>query len=419
MNDMLVRCDLFIPSRSDLVALPPTLDGSDGTNRADSLSGGKQIEADNDLSAIETWLEAKCTNDHTRRSYKREAYRLLIWAIYFREKPMSSLKVDDLREFERWLGDPVRHPDWLAEWHVFNGPLSESSRGQALTILKGMFNWLVAAQYLAGNPFVLMSFKGVKERKSSHVKLPPTRFFEEDLWGWLTAFLDQLPTLEWVLDENGNPVPLPDGLKADGTPTFWRPEKWQLERFERLRFVVHFLYGSAARRAELAGGTMSQIACNNNVWYWNVLGKADKHATVVLDAETMTALRRYRVHRNLAPSPQHREDDIPIVSKLDKNAPVTDWMIYRELKSFLKHAEMYLRHVELTNEQWLGKLKHGSTHWLRHTWASHAAASGVPIRITADQLRHSSTSTTEAIYVHQTLEDREAHIRQLRDKQNR
>jgi integrase len=417
MNDMVIRSELFIPTRADLVELPPTLDGSYGTNRADAHSSGKQIDANDDAAAIESWLEAKCTNDHTRRSYRREAYRLLVWSVYFRDKPMSSLKVEDIREFERWLGEPVRHPDWPASWNIFNGPLSDASRNQALTILKGMFNWLVSAQYLAGNPFVLMSFKGSKDRSSVRVKLPPKRFFEEDLWKWLTNFLEQLPSLEWIPDEKGDPISLPDGQNANGTITFWTPEKWPAARAERLRFIVLFLYGSAARRAELAGGTMGQIACANDVWYWSVHGKGDKPATVVLDAETMAALRRYRTHRRLAPSPQHGEDGIPIVSKLDREEPVTDWMIYRELKSFLKHAEMYLRHVELTNEQWLGKLKHGSAHWLRHTWASHAAASGVPIRITADQLRHSSTSTTEAIYVHQTLEDREAHIRQLRDRQ--
>jgi len=33
------------------------------------------------------------------------------------------------------------------------------------------------------------------------------------------------------------------------------------------------------------------------------------------------------------------------VVKLDREEPMTDWMLYHEIKSFLKHAEMYLRHT--------------------------------------------------------------------------
>jgi len=93
-----------------------------------------------------------------------------------------------------------------------------------------MFNWLVSAQYLAGNPFVLMSFKGSKDRSSARVKLPPKRFFEEDLWKWLTNFLEQLPSLEWILDEKGKRIPLPDDERANDTVTFWTAEKWPTAR---------------------------------------------------------------------------------------------------------------------------------------------------------------------------------------------
>lgn len=416
MKDVAKKGGLVLPEREDLVDLPAALDGSLGTNRADPQKGGKQIDADNDLDAIKEWLDATCTNAHTRRSYRREAYRLLIWAIYFRKKPISSLRVADLRAFEEWLSKPVRHDDWPTEWNVINGPLAESSRVQSLTILKGMFNWLAASQYLAGNPFVLLKIKASRKQEKSRSKLPPTRFFEADLWKWLTGFLDRLLSIEWPLDEKGALLSLPDVLQPDGTYSYWGPDKWTVDRYERLRFITHFLYGSCVRRAELAGGTMGQIAQMNKVWYWNVFGKGGTHMPVVLDDDAMAALRRYRTHRNLAPSPQHGEDAIPIVAKLDRNEPMTDWMLYRELKSFFKHAEMYLRHVEPDHEEWLGKLKHGSTHWLRHTWASHAAASGVPMRVTADQLRHATTATTETVYVHLTLENRQEEMNKVRER---
>lgn len=397
---------ILLPSQSDLVWLPPNLDGSHGTNRASPMAGVKLIDADHDVGAIEDWLCAKATNANTHRSYKREAYRLLLWSLYFKQKPISSLMVTDLREFEDWLSAPVRHADWLPEWRVFNGPLSERSRQQTMTILQGMFSWLVAAQYLAGNPFVLMSFKQVRESIKSMNKKAPTKFFEQELWDWITHFLDRLPSIQWPEDEHGKYLSFQDGVDEDGLPQFWRPEKWSEARYERIRFIMLFLYGSCARRSELAGGRMSDIFKSHEVWAWNILGKGGKDEPVVLDDETMQALKRYRKSRGLSPTPKYGETAVPIVAKLSREAPMTDGMLNYEIKAFLKHAEMYLSHIEPGHEEWLGKLAHGSAHWMRHSWASHAAEAGVPIRATADQLRHSSTATTERVYVHATLEQR-------------
>lgn len=406
MNDLTSRNAIVLPSQAELVELSASLDGSQGANRANPFAGVKLIQADNDISAIEEWLSATAKNPHTHRSYKREAYRLVLWSIYFRQKPISSLMVGDLRDFEDWLANPVRHEDWLPEWRVFNGPLAERSRLQAMTILQGMFNWLVAAQYLAGNPFVLMNFKQVKENIRSMNKKAPTKFFEKDMWCWLTSFLDTLPSVKWPTDETGKFLSLEDNKDSRGGIQYWRPEKWSEKRFERIRFIVLFLYGSCVRRSELANGHMGQIYKAGEVWAWDVLGKGGKDEPVVLDDETMAAMCRYRLHRGLPPAPQYGETKIPIVARLDREASMTDWMLYHEIKSFLKHAEMYLRHIEPGHQEWLGKLAHGSAHWMRHTWASHAAAAGVSIRVTADQLRHSSTATTERVYVHSSLKQR-------------
>ena len=40
-------------------------------------------------------------------------------------------------------------------WRPFATPLWPTSRQQAMAILNGMFNWLVEAEYLAGNPLAL------------------------------------------------------------------------------------------------------------------------------------------------------------------------------------------------------------------------------------------------------------------------
>lgn len=417
MNDAARQTVPVISDLRDLANLPSTLDGSTGANRASPTKDGKHIDANKDIDAIEAWLNAKCTNHHTRRAYHREAYRLLLWAVHFHHKPMSSLTYRDLVEFDQWLAHPEQHPDWPAKCGMISGPLVESSRLQALTILRGMFNWLAAADYLAGSPFVQMRSGSVQKSLYPNAKVPSTRIFEGDLWVWMTIFLDRLPHIEWPRDESGKVLRLPDVSRRDGAYMYWRPQKWTLARYERLRFIVHFLYRSCARRSELAMGKMGQIVQINDVWYWNVRETGCTRASVVLDDETMATLRRYRVHRRLVPNPQRGEDAIPIVSKLSHNSSMTDWMLYRELKTFFKHCEMYLRHVEPDHAEWLEKLKQGSTHWLRHSWASHAASAGVDILATADKMRHATTATTEAAYVQQIDEDhRQFEIGKLREK---
>ncbi len=75
------------------LAPPATLDGRDGTNRA---SDACRIGAVNDLAAIQAWLAARAAGSpHTARARRREAARLLLWAVFARGRGLSSLDVDD------------------------------------------------------------------------------------------------------------------------------------------------------------------------------------------------------------------------------------------------------------------------------------------------------------------------------------
>ena len=95
------------PSEQDLGRLLHTwLDGSQGTNRNRTPGVARQIEADTDIEAIAAWLKAKSRKSfHTQRSYQREAYRLVAWAVSFKEKPVSSLLVDDISDFRLVVDD--------------------------------------------------------------------------------------------------------------------------------------------------------------------------------------------------------------------------------------------------------------------------------------------------------------------------
>lgn len=63
------------------------------------------LEANNDYQAISAWLERHEAAE-TQRAYRREAERLLLWAIVERGKPLSSLTSEDATAYRTFL----RHP---------------------------------------------------------------------------------------------------------------------------------------------------------------------------------------------------------------------------------------------------------------------------------------------------------------------
>ena len=98
------------PFSDDLpsIPIPIALNGREGTNRV--RDGVRQITADTDVEAISLWLAEYADSPHTLRSYRKEAARLLIWAIQWRGKPLSSLTREDVLAYENFLANPP------AEW---------------------------------------------------------------------------------------------------------------------------------------------------------------------------------------------------------------------------------------------------------------------------------------------------------------
>jgi len=67
--------------------------------------------------------------------------------------------------------------------------------------------------------------------------------------------------------------------------------------------------------------------------------------------------------------------------------------------------------METDNPALAQKLRRASTHWMRHTHATHALAKGAELTTVRDNLRHAYLSTT-SVYLHTDLAKR---ARQMRD----
>lgn len=102
------RAPIVVPTSEpvvswEIIRVPHEVDGSSGTFRAPRPMC--TLEANNDYQAISAWLERHEAAE-TQRAYRREAERLLLWAIVERGKPLSSLTSEDATAYRTFL----RHP---------------------------------------------------------------------------------------------------------------------------------------------------------------------------------------------------------------------------------------------------------------------------------------------------------------------
>lgn len=365
-------------------ALPPALSGCVGTNRAPT-SVARQIAANDDVAAIGLWLAEYHDSPHTFRSYRKEAERLLLWATQIRGKPVSSLTREDVIAYEAFLAHPP------AAWcdadlarrgehrRLLVGPLAERSRRQALGILAGLFNYLVRAGYLAGSPFVLQ-----RRRARRGTRRTTERYLDRALWGEVLHVVD-------------------------GWPQTTARER---QRYERARWILRFLYETALRAAEAAAAGEDDFQHIRGRWWLHTVGKGDVEGTIPLSEGLMEDFARYRRFHGLPALPSGDGNIPAILGIAGRPSPLTPTAIYQIVKdAFRRVAETLQRQDEAKAT----RVRRASTHWLRHTAATHQAEDGTPIHHIQQNLRHSSIGTT-SIYLHAEEDARHASTTKTRDE---
>lgn len=380
----------LLPNWDDSLQLSRSLDGSGGINRAQGLS--PQISATTDIQAVQAWLNRYTHSPRTYANYRKEAERLVLWALIERKIPLSSLRHEDLLDYQSFLSNPQPAERWLTQsasrparnspnWRPFVGPLSHSSQRQAMLILNAMFSWLVQAGYLATNPLALAP------KRPRHHSVTE-RYLSPDLWRELQKHVRNM---------------------AGHTSAQRRAQS-------RARWMLSVLYSCGLRVSELIQARMSDIYSRSSSqsqlqWWLKVNGKGDKVRHVPVSAELLTELQHYRVTHNLPPLPLPMEDRPLLMPVGGGSKSITRAAVHAYIKQLARAAAQELREQNPELQAQAIQLEQISAHWIRHTAGSHMANQGVDVRIIRDTLGHASISTSN-IYLHTEAEQRHQALEQ-------
>jgi site-specific recombinase XerD len=324
------------------------------------------LAANSDADAVQAWLTARASSGATAKSYRREATRLLLWLQHAcAGATLAQMRIEDCNAYmaflqnipAAWISRRSAAPG-QAGWAPFRGQLSHDSQQQAIVIVASLFTWLQSAQYLQGNPWVLVNKKPGDDTQKNVLD---TKALSANASSAILQFIDQQ-------------APSPARV--------------------RIRFIVVFLSAVGLRSSELLSAKLGQIQHAPEGWMLQVHGKGAKNRIVHLPGQAMTALFDYLTARDIFEL-ETVNPHLPLLANLkDPTQPLGYQALYEHVTSWLGKAVL---HSTLPSSE-KSKLLGASTHWLRHTFGTRAVALEVPLDVIQAQLGHASIQTTMDIY---------------------
>lgn len=369
-------------------ALPAPLN-AELIRRADSAENALGVEPDDDIRALTIWLRAHgARSPRTMEAYKREANRLLVW-LKERQLLLSEMTARDAEAFLDHLKNPPAH--WIAPrkaskntqlspTQLLVGPLSSSSVNYSRKVLRHLMRYLQDAKYLRHNVF---TFTGKRNAEGEEVTTSETevrRYLDVASWQYLKYWLESMPI----------------GTKRENAHA------------ARARWVFHLLYHTGIRCSEAVSGRLTNFRrltnLNGNEWVIKVEGKGRKVRYVPANSSLMAEHRRFL--SSLEPLPGSEScDDLPLIPSVHRarrNEPLSR----RSLSNIVREIA-YQAARECEDEHIKRQIEQMTTHWLRHTNATHRFLAGASLESTQDALGHASPQTTR-IYVQTTDHARQA-----------
>jgi integrase len=324
-----------------------------------------------DEEVVSRWLAVKALgrgrlSQTTLAQYRLEAERLFWYARHI-AVPISHWTLD---EFAAYIGFLQAPAEWAVrrrgvrrgspEWRPFLGPLSDESAGQTQKIVTSLFEWLRDVGYLQVNPAAGMPTVGrVATEKQSRFYAPEDCTLMREAIG-----ARETNTREATLCQ-ARDLFLVDLFELTGARTIeaMRGRMYDI-KIERVSEALRRAYPLAPvfqwllRVPRGKGGKERWIPCN----------------------ELALSLQAYRVAFGLAPLPSP-DDSTPLVLSVRRGkfggllglrSRTSIWNVIKglgaEAIAFAQTAGYQLEADAVT------RLRQGSTHWIRHTYAKGLAS---------------------------------------------
>lgn len=386
------------------VALASNLDGSTGINRNATFC---LIAAHNDLEAIDSYLYKFRGQEKTHRAYQKELERFLLWCIYKRDKPLSSVMLEDCEAYKDFLARPdpswigTRQPRLSAYWKPFAGIPAPSSQRYAVQALRAFFAWMVNVRYLGGNPWITVADPAVAQPL---LPIQIDKALPGSLWEKLIGTDNLLDQLSRTPDTE---------LRVRYRLRGWATQMSMSGQYRLVRAALLLLGDGGLRREEVAHATrdkLKPIPGMPDLWELAVLGKRNKWRTIFLPLRAIVALQAHWKDREqdfefgAAPIPLISPLVVPATSSSRNKHKQERQSLPRETKGFSPDGLYQVIKTSLTriaddeclpldNEE-RKQLRFVGPHAFRHTFGTQAAANEVPLDVLQRILGHASLNTT-------------------------
>lgn len=333
------------------------------------------LEAQTDIDAIAVWLNELAMIPNTYISNRQSVERFYLWLLYI-GKDLKKISREIVQQYVAFLEDPQPADKWCGpavgkyftdgsvnpKWRPFIKGLSERSINLNLSQLAKFYDYLAKGGYLSSlNPFRLVARKIVPEIKAN--SLEECFITKEEFQMYIMTYIETMPK---------------------GTNK-------ELMEYHRAKWIFTFLFLTGCRRSEFVQSRMSDFICQEDKWWFKVLGKGQVIQIPVTD-ELFNALKEYRIASNLDPEPKLDETEIALAFSIKTGKNITtDKNIYEIVK---KVCSSLADELGSKDHNLAIKFSRFSTDWLRNSSAVAQISDGLSIQTVRKNQRHGTIETT-------------------------
>ena len=295
-----------------------------------------------DLKIIASWLYRYKDIKNTFISYKQIINRFINWCNDYKLS-LKELTINDAQYYQEFLKN-----------HVNN--LSFSTINLNITIIKNLYDFLNKSNYSNNNPFSFL--RKLSTLKNKYIE----KFLTHKEWGYILSYIKNMS------QENQKDIQI----------------------YHQVRWIFSLLYLTGCRRNEIITAKMSNFIYKHGGWWLAIVGKGNKYGEIPATNELLQELIIYRKSIGFNDYPLPTEN-YPLIKNIINDKGIGSSMLYKTIKQISSKVADILKHEDINASINIRKL---STHWLRHTSATHQVDAGIDIRIVKENLRHSRLETT-------------------------